>query len=365
MITQDKQSMILNFAAGMVILFLLVYICKIASNILIPFVVAIFMWYLINAIARFIAYAGLEIDRKWRLSMAVFVLIGMGFFIYQIIDQNAEDIVREAPKYQASLARLVPRMVVFLNLDHTPTAREFFTDIVGQYIDISYVIKVLVGTLTGIAGKAMIVLFYVGFLLYEQKFFDRKIRLMLKSKETEEKIRRILHTIDLKVQRYIGVKAFVSAIDSTLTFLILSFFNVDFAGFWGAMAFFLHFIPYVGSFFAIALPVTIALVQYGDVGVCLSVFTALCVSHAFLGHFLDPYLMGNNLNLSPIFIISNLAMWGMIWGVPGMFLAIPILAIITITLAQFDSTRPIAVLISKTGEIEKQHRDIRRKRAKD
>ena len=75
------------------------------------------------------------------------------------------------------------------------------------------------------------------------------------------------------------------------------------------------------------------------------------MSHAFLGHILDPYLMGNTLNLSPIFIISNLAMWGMIWGVPGMFLAIPILAIVALTLAQFERTRPLAVLVSKTGEI--------------
>jgi AI-2 transport protein TqsA len=83
------------------------------------------------------------------------------------------------------------------------------------------------------------------------------------------------------------------------------------------------------------------------------VLGVLCMSHAMLGHVLDPYLMGNNLNLSPIFIISNLIIWGMIWGVPGMFLAIPILAISTIAMAQFEATRPLAILLSKTGVVEK------------
>jgi predicted PurR-regulated permease PerM len=59
--------------------------------------------------------------------------------------------------------------------------------------------------------------------------------------------------------------------------------------------------------------------------------------------------MGHNLNLSPVFIISSLAMWGMVWGIPGMFLAVPILAIITIILSQFPKTRPAAILMSKTG----------------
>jgi predicted PurR-regulated permease PerM len=120
------------------------------------------------------------------------------------------------------------------------------------------------------------------------------------------------------------------------------------------MAFFLHFIPYVGSFIAIFTPCAITLIQYGDIILLLQVIAVLCTSHAFLGHILDPRLMGEALNLSPICIIMSLAMWGMIWGVPGMFLAIPILAIIVITLSQFDTTRPLAVLLSKTGELEKR-----------
>jgi predicted PurR-regulated permease PerM len=146
-----------------------------------------------------------------------------------------------------------------------------------------------------------------------------------------------------------------------MTVDIIIFFDVYLACFCGLLYLFLHFIPYAGSFLAISLPSIIALIQFGDISSCLFVLGTLGTSHAFLGHVLDPYLMGQNLNLSPIFIISSLAMWGMIWGVPGMFLSIPILAMLTIVLSQFPRTRPIAILMSKTGVIEPRERKSRRR----
>src|SRR5690606_18830177 len=117
---------------------------------------------------------------------------------------------------------------------------------------------------TGIAGKTLVVIFYVGFLLYEQRFFDRKIRTMFTNAKTESRVRKTLNHIDVKIQRYIGVKSMMSATDSFLTYVILSTAGVSFAEFWGLMAFFLHFIPYAGSLIAISVPALIALIQFPD-----------------------------------------------------------------------------------------------------
>lgn len=333
---------------------LLVYILHVSKAITIPFVVAVFVWYLINAIARF--YSNQKFVRISNLIsyiLAFVTFFGMMWFIYHLVHQNIDDVIREAPKYQQSFTKVLTEVAVLLQLDHTPTLRELFKENIAGFVDIGAIITEFAKMLTGMAGKTLIVMFYLGFLLYEQQFFDKKIILMIKDKGTEERVRKVIKTIDMKIQKYIGVKAFVSALDSFLTFVILSLIGVDFAGFWGVMAFFLHFIPYAGSFVAIAMPVTISLIQFGDLSTCMLTLACLGTSHAFLGHILDPYLMGNNLNLSPIFIITNLAMWGMIWGIPGMFLAIPLLAIITIAMAQFDRTRPLAIMISKTGVIDK------------
>ncbi len=341
-----------SLSLGFIVLCLVVYILYLARAIMIPFVIAVFVWYLINALARALGKIPLAGKNLPRFFCFLFALLAMAlgiWMIFELIGRNISHVVQAAPIYQQNFEKIIPKIVSLFHMEHAPTVRDLV-----QYIDLGTTMTLLAKMFTGFAGKTLVVTFYVGFLLYEQRYFDRKIIEMIKDKKTEDRVRQTLKNIDIKVQRYIGVKSLVSAIDSFLTFAILSAFNIDFAGFWGLMAFFLHFIPYAGSFVAITLPSVIALIQYGDPGTCFMVLASLSVSHAFIGHVLDPYLMGNNLNLSPIFIISSLAMWGMIWGIPGMFLAIPILAMIVITLSQFPRTRPIAILLSKTGIIERE-----------
>lgn len=338
-----------SIAIGFIAISLLVFVLHEGRSILIPLVIAVFVWYLINAIARavsLIPHIGDKIPRPARLAMGILALCSLLAFIGTLVSRNIADVIEAAPHYQENFQPIIQRVVLWLNLTHQPTFDE-----IREYLDVGKIITVLAQSFTGIAGKTLVVLFYTGFLLYEQKFFNRKIINMISDQQTEDHVRAIIHKIDMRIQKYIGIKSLVSAIDSCLTYLILSFYHVDFAEFWGVMAFFLHFIPYAGSFIALTLPSLIALIQFGDADPMIGamVLGTLCISHAFLGHVLDPYLMGNNLNLSPIFIISSLAMWGMVWGIPGMFLAVPILAIITIILSQFPKTRPVAILFSKTG----------------
>lgn len=341
-----------SFALGFIVLFLVIDILQMAQAIMIPFVMAVFVWYLINAIARALektSFRGQHLTRFACFFLALFSLAFGMFLVFEIVSHNLSKVIQAAPIYQRNFESLIPQFINFFHLEgHALTVRDLL-----QYIDVGTTITVLAKIFTGFAGKTLIILFYVGFLLYEQRFFKHKITEMIRDGKREALVHQALNNIDTKIRQYIGVKSFVSSIDSILTFSILSLFNLNFAGFWGLMAFFLHFIPYAGSFIALTLPTTIALIQYGDPTIAFAVLASLSISHVFIGQFLDPYLMGNSLNLSPIFIISSLAMWGMIWGVPGMFLAVPILTTLVIVLAQFPRTRSLAVLLSKTGNIEK------------
>jgi AI-2 transport protein TqsA len=348
-----------SFALWFIAVCLAVYILNIAGPIMIPFVIAIFVWYLINAMAR--GFGRFKIPRFLCFALAILFLAGGVWDICELISRNVANVAKAAPVYQQHFMEVLPKIFAWLNLEHQPTLQEL-----TSYLDISALITAIVKTLSGIAGKTVVVMFYTGFLLYEQQFFNKKITAMIADKKMEKDIRHILSNIDIKVQRYIWVKTFVSTLAGSLTFLILKAWHVDFAAFWGAITFLLNFIPYVGSLLSIVLPSLIALVQFSDQPDFMSSFLAVLLSlaalHGLVGHALDPFLMGKNLNLSPIFIISSLAMWEMIWGVPGMFLAIPILAMMVITLSQFPRTRPLAVLLSKTGVIEEEETEVKRKK---
>ena len=102
---------------------------------------------------------------------------------------------------------------------------------------------------------------------------------------------------------------------------------------------------------ACALPILFALAIGPTIQLAAFTATGLIALEILFGNILDPKLTGKTLNLSTLAILINLVFWGMIWGVIGMFFSVPLLMVIFIITAQFDSTRPIAVLLSANGTI--------------
>jgi AI-2 transport protein TqsA len=127
--------------------------------------------------------------------------------------------------------------------------------------------------------------------------------------------------------------------------------EVDFAGVWGLLIFLLNFIPTVGSIIATIFPAMIALAQSDGYTLFILVLVGIGALQIGIGNILEPRLMGNSFNLSPIVILLNLGLWQYIWGIPGMFLCVPFLIILTIILSHFPGTRPIAIILSSDGRL--------------
>lgn len=341
-----------SYALGFIVVCLIVYILHVAASILIPFVIAVFVWYLINAMARglgrFDFWIGLKLPRFLCFLSAILVLFAGLWMTYKLISVNAISVMNAAPVYQQKLFSFLPQILSHFPQEYRPNVNEL-----AGYIDIGAFIKAVVQTFTGIAGKTMVVLFYTGFLLYEQRFFGRKLEEMMEQKQSKARFHKVIKNIEDKIQQYIWVKTVISALTGISTYALLKLSGVSFSEFWGVMAFIFHFIPYFGSIAAVSLPVVAALVEIPDMSSLLLLALGLSSIQIFFTSFLDPRLMGDSLNLSPIFIISVIAAWGVLWGVPGMFLAVPILSATVIVCSQFKRTQALAILMSKTGDIEK------------
>ncbi|NWG93064.1 MAG: AI-2E family transporter, partial [Parvularculaceae bacterium] len=119
------------------------------------------------------------------------------------------------------------------------------------------------------------------------------------------------------------------------------------------LIFALNFIPIVGAISAISLPVILSLVQPegGGVKTALLALVLLVGAEQTMSSAIEPRLIGKSLNLSPFVILLSLAVWGSLWGFAGMLLAVPITVTVMIILTQFETTRPIAVMLSDSGEI--------------
>ena len=129
------------------------------------------------------------------------------------------------------------------------------------------------------------------------------------------------------------------------------FIGIDAPLFWAFLIFVLNFIPTIGSLIATTFPTIFAILQFGEFTPGFLVLAIIGSIQLVVGNFIEPKLMGNTLNISPLVVFLTLAIWGVMWGVIGMLLSVPITVILIIIMSEFPGTKPIAILLSQRGKL--------------
>lgn len=218
-------------------------------------------------------------------------------------------------------------------------------------------------TLRGLAGQAgeilsgaVMVSLFVPFLLVERKWFATKLAAV-----TDKPDRAIAtgRRLMARVNRYLIVKAFISAVTGLAVYLLARAFGVQLAAFLGVMCFVLNFLPSIGTLLAILLVGVVSLVDLGPTAAVFWLFALTCTVQFLLGNFWDPMLLGRTLNLSTLAIVLGLFVWGAIWGLPGMFLAVPMMVAAMEICAGLPATRWVAVWLSRDG-VAGDHAEVAR-----
>jgi predicted PurR-regulated permease PerM len=205
--------------------------------------------------------------------------------------------------------------------------------------------------LTEFLGKFLIVLLYLAFIFLEQRSFESKLLALAKGPERQRAVRSMISQIDADIKVYLGIKTLTSLATGLAGYLIFTAVGLELAGFWALLLFVLNFIPTIGSIAATALPAMMSLVQFEGLGPFLAIVIGLTLVQQALGNFIEPRFLGDRLNLSPLVILLSLALWGMVWGISGMMLCVPMTAIAMIILSHIPQTRPVAVILSRNGRI--------------
>jgi AI-2 transport protein TqsA len=161
-----------------------------------------------------------------------------------------------------------------------------------------------------------------------------------------------LEEIGWKLRRYMLVRSAVSALTGLLTWLFALFVGLDFAPLWGVLAFALNYIPFVGSVVAVIPPVLFAFVQFPGWQQPAIVLAGLTFIQFSIGNVLDPRLEGRALALSPFIVLVSIFFWGLIWGIPGAFLGVPLTITIITVCSAFHETCWIAQLVSRGAVVE-------------
>ena len=342
---------ILNYTATAVLIFLVFYLLFIGKDLLLPLVIAIALWYLINVLARafsHIAIGGFRFPMPVCLTASFLTFIFLILALINFLSSTVGDVLDVAPIYQENLTTRLENLSF---VDMSEFEGQSLPQLLTTWLDIPSFLTSIASSLTSILASGGLILIYIGFLFLEQGHFTNKITALVADPNKEQDANKIINRIRDDIQKYITIKVITSSLTGILSYIILRIADVDFAGVWGLLIFLLNFIPTIGSIIATIFPALIALAQSDGYTLFLVVLFGLGALQVCIGNILEPRLMGSSFNLSPIIILLNLALWGYIWGIPGMFLCVPFLIIVTIILSHFPQTRPMAIILSSDGRL--------------
>ncbi len=315
------------------------------SAFLIPLTLALLINVLIIALSDRIT--SLTRVPVWLANIAgvTFVLAGL-FVIMYILGSQATQFARSINTYEAQFDGAVNRIAGLIGSDVTSFIRDNLIS-----IDMSYVARVLLGSATSLLNHFFLISLYVAFLMAERLAFRKKIQLAAGDPKTGAEFAAILDAITNSLQRYVGVKTFISLITAGISYSVFKVLGLEYAETWAVLTFALNFIPSIGSIIAVIFPAMIALVQFESVGPFLIIVLGCGTLQFMIGNFLDPAMLGRSLNMSTFLVILALTFWTTIWGLIGAFLSVPLTVCILIVFSHIPALRPIAILMSLDGRL--------------
>jgi AI-2 transport protein TqsA len=345
----DSFRRLLSAALTFGIIIAVFYILSLGRNFFIPLVIAFLAVYLVDILSRLVGrirLAGHRIPKIVSVILSFAIIFGLGFVLAAIVTNNAVHIAAVAPHYQVRLQQLETQIFAKFGIEEPPELAAIL-----RTLDLRAIFSAVAKSVADLLEGVTLVVIYGLFILLETRFLPAKLSAIFPDNYQR---RRVLHTmqrIDRDIHTYLGVKTVVSLASAVLAYILMRLVGLDFAEFWALLVFILHFIPTIGVIAATICPTLLAAVQFNSLGPCLVVGIGITAIAQLMGNIVEPNVMGETLNLSPLTVIISLILWGTVWGVLGAFLCVPLTVIFVIVMSNFKSTRWISILLSKTGKL--------------
>jgi AI-2 transport protein TqsA len=315
------------------------------ADLLKPLALAIFLWLTIDAFADSLSKRLKFISKGWAIPIAVLIVFLSLAFIVGFVIEYATSFSGSLVQYQTRLDALLAQAHGLLNLAGAPpTVGGLFAK-----VNPSILLRGVADTLQSFGGQALFVIIYVASLFAAQASLPKKMVQIFGRGAELSRASQISKAISRSMEQYLWVQTITGVMIAVACWALFTVMGLENALFWAMVTFVLSYIPVVGGIAASVLPALFALVQFTSPIPALVIFGVSQTIQFVVGNVIQPRMTGDSLNISVLVVFLSLAFWGKLWGGPGMFLAVPLTVMMMIILAQFPSTRWIAVMMSNNG----------------
>jgi len=340
-----KNDRYVRAALTFIVFFLAGVVLKTAKSVLIPFSLAVFVSYLVAApfdalikrkVPRILAYLSV-------LFLAFFVLYVAAALFYS----SGQSFVTEFPNYSQRFETIWKEIDTWLATRNIGGLNALLAKIdVGKIT--SSAVQVL-GPFFSILSNVFMVLLFLAFLLASRGKLGAKLRLILPGDESAGACS-VLKSMHREMAGYVKIKTLMSVLNGLMVWVVLLAFGADFAAPQGILAFFLNFVPTIGSGMAALIRFALAFAQFGNFWTPLLIIVITVGLDNLLGNILEPRLMGRGLDLSPLLLLFAVFFWTWMWGIPGTILAVPIAVMGKITCDHVPGLKSLGILMGGGGK---------------
>ena len=295
---------------------------------LLPFIFAIFSYSILSPLVRWFQLY-LKFPRPLAIFGSVFFLGLILSLIVLVLTTSIENFIQGASKYQDSLYSTIGRVEKQLSFFQLDLELKHLKEMTSTFLSLA---QSFTGHLLSFIGNLVLVFIFTIF--------------MVAGENTPKATNPLFGEILDKISSYTSAKFFLSVATGFIIWLILLVFHVELAFIFGLLTLLLNFIPTIGSIVAVILPLPLVFLQYQFTWPFFFILSAMGLTQFIIGNIIEPKILGDSMDLHPIAILIGLMFWGVVWGIPGMFLAVPITAVLKIVFSRIEATKPVSEILS-------------------
>jgi predicted PurR-regulated permease PerM len=359
MVVENKYPAVVKIASVLLILALTIYGMLVLRTVLVPLafsmLFAMLLYPLCQRLERW------KFSRLWAIIVCLLVMVAVLGLLLNFIYSQIMNFAEELPQMAGRANELLEQVQVWVEKTfkvrkstQIPMLKNSVTEWARTHS--AFFTSTLSATTSTLGTISLLPILIFFFLLYRD--FFRKFFYMVFKDTATQKVDHVLSKIQQSVQNYITGLGLVILIVAVLNITGLLILGIDYAFFFGALGALLTIIPYVGIFIGALLPSLMSLVTKDSAWYAVGVAGIFFFVQILEGNFITPNVVGSKVSINPLVAIVGLILGGMLWGAPGMILAIPFLAVIKVIFDSVEGLQPYGFVLGDSEEVQAENKDL-------
>jgi predicted PurR-regulated permease PerM len=320
-------------------LFAFITVLYLAQSIIVPLIYSGIIAIVLSPFVNFLQRKGW--NRALAIGLILSLTIGLSFFLLMVLSKELMQFSDSIPALVERSGQMMDQAVAWLADNSSLSTRKINAWILERKADMLSAASSGMGETILNLGSVLVILVlipvYTFMILFYQPLLMEFIHRVFRSGD-QKGVRHVMSASKKIIQSYLVGLLIEAAIVAVLNVGTLLLLGIEYAILLGVIGAILNIIPYIGGIVGVALPMIVALATKSSSSYCLMVLVSYMAIQVIDNNYIIPKVVASKVKINALVSIVVVLAGGAIWGIPGMFLSIPLAAVIKVI---FDNVAPL------------------------